>query len=230
MNRNFDALAYAAGAAGLLALLVALALVNGCAIRKNTVNGIPNFKQVAPGVWRGGQPDAEGWRTLLGLGVTNVVKLNTGAEGSDIPALGCGMAVREYPISFLEQTVGEPSRLSLAIAVELIEPGTFVHCLHGQDRTGLVVALWRVRKCGWTKQEARAEMLACGFHKSLKGLERAWEDEPETEHAEHGGLVNISTGGRTAMTTKFCGCGKTIFSTVPKQKLAAEAAPTKEQK
>jgi len=125
-------------------------------------------------VWRGGQPTAAGWRALAALGVTNVVKLDTESEGSDAPAEALGMRVRRFPVGWLRQAAGDPSA-DLAAAAQAVVPGTFVHCLHGQDRTGVVVAEWRVRH-GWSKEAAEREMLAAGFHKSLGGLRRAWEE------------------------------------------------------
>jgi Tyrosine phosphatase family len=50
-----------------------------------------------------------------------------------------------------------------------------VHCEHGQDRTGLVIAAYRVRKCGWTKEAAMAEALTLGYRKYLNfGLNKTW--------------------------------------------------------
>jgi protein tyrosine/serine phosphatase len=33
----------------------------------------------------------------------------------------------------------------------------FIHCRHGQDRTGLVVACWRIEKYGWINKQALDE-------------------------------------------------------------------------
>jgi protein tyrosine/serine phosphatase len=50
-----------------------------------------------------------------------------------------------------------------------------VHCERGQDRTGLVIASYRVRKCGWTKEAAMAEALTLGYRKYLNfGLNKTW--------------------------------------------------------
>jgi tyrosine-protein phosphatase SIW14 len=51
-----------------------------------------------------------------------------------------------------------------------------VHCTHGQDRTGLVVGLYRTIHDGWTKTDAYREMLQLGFHPELRGLREFWED------------------------------------------------------
>lgn len=55
-------------------------------------------------------------------------------------------------------------------------PGkVLIHCEHGQDRTGLVVACYRVQHMGWTHEAAEKDMLAHGFHKALHGLWEYWE-------------------------------------------------------
>jgi tyrosine-protein phosphatase SIW14 len=40
----------------------------------------------------------------------------------------------------------------------------FVHCLRGQDRTGVVVAAYRMEVDGWALPEAEKEMQAYGFN------------------------------------------------------------------
>lgn len=149
-----------------------------CACRSDiSANGIPNFAQVEAGVWRGGQPDKSGWAYLRSLGVTNVVKLNKDSESND-NVRGMEMHLYRAPISFAEQIeIGtiNSNRLEEAI-LKVPKQGTYIHCEHGQDRTGLFVAMWRVRVNHWDKAKAQNEMLDHGFHKSLIGLWELWED------------------------------------------------------
>ena len=65
--------------------------------------------------------------------------------------------------------------LGKAEAVSIATPGTFVHCSHGQDRTGLLVGLYRLKQ-GWAKTNAYTEMLTNGFHPALHGLHEFWEN------------------------------------------------------
>lgn len=140
---------------------------------------IPNFAIVdegSPGVYRGGQPvTQEDWDSLKALGVQQVIKLNYNSEGSDAAWTG---ELFRVPESFCEQLITEPDIEGILSAVAFIRPGTFIHCKHGQDRTGLVVGAYRLKQ-GWTKAKAHAEMKAHGFHEVLFGLDRAWADLPE---------------------------------------------------
>ena len=141
-------------------------------------HGIANFSPVKPGVWRGGQPTAAGWKHLRTLGVKWAVKLNTEHEASDDEAKASGIEVIYLPITLAQQTIGKPRSNTLAAAVSALQrDGTFVHCQHGQDRTGLVVGAYRVRAEHWTKQAAYQEMKAHGYHPLLRGLYWSWQED-----------------------------------------------------
>jgi protein tyrosine/serine phosphatase len=47
----------------------------------------------------------------------------------------------------------------------------FIHCHYGEDRTGLIIGIYRVEVQGWTPAQAYQEMLANGFHKTLTYLD-----------------------------------------------------------
>jgi Protein tyrosine/serine phosphatase len=46
-----------------------------------------------------------------------------------------------------------------------------VHCQRGADRTGLMCAMYRITVCGWTKEQALAEMKDGGF-----GFSPTWKN------------------------------------------------------
>ena len=140
---------------------------------------IPNFATVETGVYRGGQPtDAADWDMLERLGVNQVIKLNYDSEGSDEEWARRGHELFKLPESLAQQIITEPSVPDILTAVAFVKPGTFIHCKHGEDRTGLVVAAWRLSQ-GWTKAAAYEEMKAHGFHGILFGLDKAWADLTE---------------------------------------------------
>lgn len=158
----------------------------GCTSIPTVTNGISNFKEVAPGIYRGGQPTDEGWAYLHSKGVKTVIKLDLVSEGSDEKAIGYGMTVVDAsgppstqansPFEFTKAP--DPVRIRLAVqslADPKLQP-VYVHCSHGEDRTGLVVGLYRVIHDGWTKERAFEEMKANGFHSSLSGLLKVWSD------------------------------------------------------
>jgi len=52
----------------------------------------------------------------------------------------------------------------------------YVHCKHGQDRTGLVLGLERVIDEKWAPKAAHDEMLKIGFHPFFLGLNHYFEE------------------------------------------------------
>lgn len=161
----------------ILAILAFFGCSSCSTVKTITVNGIPNFAIVEDGIYRGGQPTDEGWRYLKSIGVTNVIKLNEVSESSDKYAIDLGMKVYYHPINFFDQTLTKPNKSDVFKAVSQITKNTYIHCEHGQDRTGLIVGMYRIQFNMWTKKKAYDEMLAHGFHKILHGLDDFWEDD-----------------------------------------------------
>ena len=166
----------------LLLLSFALIALAGCATqirRPYVINGIANLQPVdiQKGIWRGGQPDATGFAFIKSRGITRRLKLNTEAEGSDDGARAEGIEVHYAPITIWQQLglVSIPTnQINAAVAYLAAGKPCFVGCQHGEDRTGLVVAVYRVKVEGWTKRQARAEMKADHFHPWLLGLTFYW--------------------------------------------------------
>ncbi|MBI5596685.1 MAG: tyrosine-protein phosphatase [Elusimicrobia bacterium] len=168
--------------AGLLAVILPASLVQA---RKPAAavspEDIPTFHEVAPGVFRGGQPTSAGWAFLKSRGVRTVVKLNFKSEGSDDEAAKLGMKVIDAsgPPSEVGDVFWAPDPARIRLAVEALRDEAlrpvYVHCLHGQDRTGLIVGLYRVLHERLPKEKAYAEMRAIGFHRSLRGLREVWK-------------------------------------------------------
>jgi hypothetical protein len=140
----------------------------------SSTNGIPNFAQVEPSIYRGGQPTTTAAAEYLhSIGVSNIIKLNDDTMDTWAPALG--MTVHYHPIDTIQQLVTGPDPLSISNAIAEIKPGTFIHCLHGEDRTGLIVGLYRLTE-GTNKAAAWQEMTNHGFHPALRGLTEFWDD------------------------------------------------------
>lgn len=150
-----------------------LLLLCGCSTTPMT-HGIPNFRVMENGVYRGGQPTKEGWSYLRSLGVYNDIKLNL--ESKEEEYKEGPIFIYEVPVTLCQQIGLTPMPYNFGLSYKSDIGGTYIHCEHGQDRTGLFVAMWRMRVDGWTKQQAEDEMLKNGFHKSLRGLWSYWKN------------------------------------------------------
>jgi protein tyrosine phosphatase (PTP) superfamily phosphohydrolase (DUF442 family) len=132
--------------------------------------GLPNLHRVGKNLYRGAQPTAEGMRELEAMGVKTV--LNLRALHSDRDLLeGTGLGYVEIDCEAWDPDEEEVVAFLKAVSDETKGP-YFVHCQHGADRTGMMIAIHRVVREGWSKADAIEEMTegAFGFHPIWSGL------------------------------------------------------------
>ena len=144
---------------------------------------IPNFGQVTPNLYRGGQPTLEGMEALKKLGVDIVVDMRGGRqEAENKIADKLGMRYISIP-SHCPFPTDKPWAQFLAVIRDNPDRKIFVHCRLGDDRTGLAIASYRIADEGWTAAEALNEMKTFGFsgvhHAICPGLESYVESFPE---------------------------------------------------
>ena len=133
------------------------------------IAGVPNLHQVSDRLYRSAQPTGEGMRNLKNLGVTTVVNLRSfHSDREEIGDTGLG-----YEHIYMKAWHPEEKEIVrfLQIVTNPQRTPVLVHCQHGADRTGAVVALYRVAVQGWTREEAIKEMLYGGF-----GFHGVWEN------------------------------------------------------
>jgi protein tyrosine phosphatase (PTP) superfamily phosphohydrolase (DUF442 family) len=130
--------------------------------RKHYV-GLPNFGEVSPNLYRGGQPGVDGLEALKKMGVQIVVDMRSGPsshEKTAVNKLGMRYVAIPWHCPF-------PKAEAMAKFLHVIQenPGkkVFVHCRLGDDRTGMAVASYRMAIEGWSADEAMKEMELFGF-------------------------------------------------------------------
>jgi protein tyrosine/serine phosphatase len=131
--------------------------------------GVPNLGRVHARLLRGGQPTDDGFRALAGMGVRLAVDLREGEERTETEralVTGLGMDYVAIPINGWRSPKANDVARFLALVRHDREGAVFVHCRRGAERTGVMIAAYRMALEGWSADEARAEMEAYGF--------RAW--------------------------------------------------------
>jgi protein tyrosine phosphatase (PTP) superfamily phosphohydrolase (DUF442 family) len=125
---------------------------------------VGNLYRIEDGFYRGAQPTAAGFRELAGLGVKTVLDLAGGAgDGGFVPE--GSLKLVHLPMrawSLRDDRVLE----ALRVMTDPANRPLMIHCQHGADRTGALVALYRVVVQGWTKEMAIEEMNRGGYHHS----------------------------------------------------------------
>jgi protein tyrosine/serine phosphatase len=126
-----------------------------------TLMPLNNFGVVlADKLYRSAQPDAEGFRTAFGLGVDIIHQLN-GAGDDEYwrpPSLLRCKEMRTFS-GFQDDAIEAENNIAIDLK---LGRRTLVHCTHGRDRTGVVIAAWRILHLGWDFEHANAERLLYG--------------------------------------------------------------------
>jgi tyrosine-protein phosphatase SIW14 len=129
-----------------------------------SVEGLPNLNQVAPNLYRAAQPTDSGFKLAeQNLKIQTVINLR---ESQNDTALLQGTQILEQSVPMNALNITNAQVIS---ALKLIKVGqakgpVLVHCKHGADRTGVVIAMYRILYQGWTKQQAIDEMENGGFN------------------------------------------------------------------
>jgi len=136
----------------------------------------PNLRQIAGEIFCGGQPSDQGFATLKEMGIKTVINLRE--EPGQIErerelVHGLGMNFLSVPMTPFQEPSEAAIKQFLELALNPESHPIFVHCLHGQDRTGAMVCIYRMEAHGHNFDVAYEEMVANGFHKEFLNLRRA---------------------------------------------------------
>ncbi len=124
--------------------------------------GLDNFFWVSDGLYRGAQPERQGFEELRKLGVKTVVNLRT-FHSDRAECRKAGLKYVHITVQAWEMEEEEVVEFLKAVIDPQNQP-VFVHCMHGADRTGVMSAIYRIAVQGWSREEAIKEMTEGGFH------------------------------------------------------------------
>lgn len=126
--------------------------------------------KVNKNLYRGPRPTGQIFNEMVSLGIKYSIDLESGAfeflhndyyESIDFAKYGM------EELDFTCSDISPPTSDHVKAVFDVIAKGepTYVHCLHGNDRTGFVMAAYRMDHQGWTFKDAAKEMFDLGFHK-----------------------------------------------------------------
>ena len=146
---------------------------------KLKIRGVPNPGKINEGLYRGAQPNEQGLEELKKLGITTIVDLRAEdrakSEWERQQAEKLGMKFVHIPIAGFAAPTNEEVVQFLSL-VRDPQQKIFVHCLLGEDRTGVFVATYRMSMQKWPVAQAIREMNTFGFngfwHPAMKAFVR----------------------------------------------------------
>lgn len=130
-------------------------------LKKGELN---NLYSVSSKLYRSEQPVTDDWNVLKNEGVTTVINLRRKDTDS--------RTVKDNSIHYVHLPM-KASNIDYNKVVECLrlinesKGACLIHCLHGSDRTGCIIACSRLVFCDWSRQEAINEFLdeKFGYHK-----------------------------------------------------------------
>lgn len=128
--------------------------------------GVGNFHQLNETVFRGAQPSAQGFQSLAKLGIKTIVDLRGGGhraveEKKEVESVG--MHYVNIPLSGYSAPTADQVTKLLGLLNDKASGPVFVHCRRGADRTGTIIACYRISHDHWQNQKALAEAKSNGM-------------------------------------------------------------------
>jgi tyrosine-protein phosphatase SIW14 len=135
------------------------------------VDHIPNLYQVEQWFYRGGRPQPDGLTKLVAMNIKTIVSLERGWFEREPDAVKQerqfaaknNITFIHIPMHPFFRPEREDILKTLNVIMDPANQPVFVHCRRGSDRTGIVVAAFRIQYQGWTSGQAQNEMEHYGF-------------------------------------------------------------------
>ncbi len=169
----------------LCALTSVVTLVGGCATASERAGprpeqwakpvaahpGLPNLYRVNASLYRSAQPSKAGFVFLsthpsLATGdppIKTVLSLQAHKSDAPLVPASSGLRLEHIPFKTWHPEDEDVVRFLRIVTTPALQP-VLVHCQHGSDRTGIMMAIYRIAVEGWTKAQATDEMIHGGYH------------------------------------------------------------------
>lgn len=126
---------------------------------------LDNFHQVSDDVYRSSQPNKSEMRQLEQYGIKSIINLRM--IHSDRDAIE-NTTLKSYWIRIRAGKITDEKIIDVLKLIKTVPKPLLIHCWHGSDRTGGVIAMYRIIFQNWSKQAAINELLQAeyGYHRN----------------------------------------------------------------
>jgi tyrosine-protein phosphatase SIW14 len=153
---------------------LAICLVQAAVAAQNPAAAhVRNFGEVNDHLYRGGEPTQRALEELAALHVNLVIDLREPGEKTKLEQEMVEAQKMKYvniPLSAFHAPTEDQIRRVLWLLVNGDKQKIFVHCWRGKDRTGTVVACYRIQHDGWDNKKALAEAHKYGMSFTERGM------------------------------------------------------------
>ncbi|MGA8026193.1 MAG: tyrosine-protein phosphatase [Bryobacteraceae bacterium] len=134
---------------------------------------IGNFGKVNDHIYRGAEPSLVGLQELGAMGVKLVIDLRESSQSTEFERQQVEKLHMKYvnvPFAPFSAPTQEQVKQVLSLLLKNNSDPVFVHCRRGRDRTGTVVACYRIQHDGWDNQHAFTEAKEFGISFAERGM------------------------------------------------------------
>ncbi len=127
---------------------------------------LQNLYKVSDKLYRSEQPGGQEFKDISMLGIGEVLNLREYHSDNDEAE---GLDLRLHQIKINAGDISEDQVIASLEIIQNSQSPILVHCWHGSDRTGAIVASYRVVIDGWSKEKAIDELVngGYGYHKNI---------------------------------------------------------------
>jgi len=128
--------------------------------RKINSSKLSNLYMLNDSIYRCEQPDSLDFIKISTIGIKSILNLRSNFTDNDLID---GLPLIKYNVEMMPFSIGDKEIVN-ALRILIYSPKPIlVHCYYGSDRTGVVIAMYRIIFQKWTKEEALNEMMNGGY-------------------------------------------------------------------
>lgn len=189
----------------ILACAVVCVMAAPFAAAQQPAKHVRNFGQVNKSVYRGGEPSSVGIEELGAMGIKTIIDLRQRSGATDTEKKEAEKLGIKY-IGFPLAELSAPTNAQVEeLLKHLIRPNSgpiFIHCRRGKDRTGTIIACYRIQHDRWTNAEALAEANKYGMSHLERGMRSYISHFRSFSLPEGTGLLTDSHAGTGAVAAR----------------------------
>lgn len=128
--------------------------------KKISISKLSNLYEVNDSIYRCEQPDSLDFVQIHTIGIKSILNLRSNFTDKDLID---GLPLYKYNVEMLPFNFGDKEIVNALRIIQRSPKPILVHCLLGSDRTGVIIAMYRIIYQKWTKEEALNEMENGGY-------------------------------------------------------------------
>ena len=139
--------------------------------------GLPNLHKVNDDLYRSAQPEEQGMTSAKALGIKTVISLRETELDRNLNVKE-GTQLNTVHVPIITWRIKNQDIIKALQVIQDSPKPVLVHCRHGADRTGLIVAFYRIIYEGWSKEKAKDELMngGYGYHSVFSNIPKLIDD------------------------------------------------------